>query len=327
MVEISVIITAYNRKQYYKDAVRSVLNQTLDNDKYEVILVANFDASEYAKEEGIRFVYSDKSDSGKQVFDGIKVAKGRIISFLDDDDMFTKEKLENVYEAFKSYQNLGVYRDRVLFFYGEKIIQKEVEKMDPLLLKNRDKDDYIKMANYRKYGFHSSSTFSILRELLLQKADILMQMKRAIDWFYERIFYVSKYDMLWDSRATTLYRLSFSSSMRTLDSLENYIKSSAERSYIYCLDMLTVDSMLPQNLKKIHSYEVSLSKVRYKFISKETAKECVPSLSDYIRVFKKSYLGSHKALVLASLLPYSLRKSLIRKSYEREKARLLKMIQ
>jgi Glycosyl transferase family 2. len=50
MVEISVTITAYNRKDFYMDAIKSVLNQTLPNDKYEIIFVSNFrDAEEFCK--------------------------------------------------------------------------------------------------------------------------------------------------------------------------------------------------------------------------------------------------------------------------------------
>ncbi len=39
---ISVIITAYNRREFLKHAVRSVLNQTLDKGLYEIIVVKNF---------------------------------------------------------------------------------------------------------------------------------------------------------------------------------------------------------------------------------------------------------------------------------------------
>ncbi|MEM3811936.1 MAG: glycosyltransferase [Thermoplasmata archaeon] len=39
---ISVIITAYNRKEYLLDAIKSVINQTLNRGFYEIIVVKNF---------------------------------------------------------------------------------------------------------------------------------------------------------------------------------------------------------------------------------------------------------------------------------------------
>jgi len=39
---ISVIITAYNRKEYLLNAIKSVINQTLDKKYYEIIVIKNF---------------------------------------------------------------------------------------------------------------------------------------------------------------------------------------------------------------------------------------------------------------------------------------------
>ncbi|EQD28177.1 cell wall biosynthesis glycosyltransferase, partial [mine drainage metagenome] len=43
---ISVIITAYQRKNYLLDALNSAVNQTLDRKYYEIIVVKNFSDSE-----------------------------------------------------------------------------------------------------------------------------------------------------------------------------------------------------------------------------------------------------------------------------------------
>ena len=42
---ISVIITAYNRKEYLLDAINSVINQTLDKKYYEIIVIKNYNDS------------------------------------------------------------------------------------------------------------------------------------------------------------------------------------------------------------------------------------------------------------------------------------------
>ncbi|ACP54591.1 glycosyltransferase family 2 protein [Saccharolobus islandicus] len=42
MPYISVIITAYNRKQFLLDAIKSALNQTLNRTEYEILVAKNF---------------------------------------------------------------------------------------------------------------------------------------------------------------------------------------------------------------------------------------------------------------------------------------------
>jgi Glycosyl transferase family 2. len=39
---ITVLVTAFNRKQFLPEALCSVINQTLDPSEYEVIVVKNF---------------------------------------------------------------------------------------------------------------------------------------------------------------------------------------------------------------------------------------------------------------------------------------------
>ena len=41
MVDVSVVVLAYNRDRFVMDAVNSVLNQTLPMNRYEIIVVTN----------------------------------------------------------------------------------------------------------------------------------------------------------------------------------------------------------------------------------------------------------------------------------------------
>ncbi len=53
---ISVIITAYNRKEFILEALQSAVNQTLKRDKYEIICIKNFKDAKidrYIKDNGI----------------------------------------------------------------------------------------------------------------------------------------------------------------------------------------------------------------------------------------------------------------------------------
>ena len=91
---ISVIVTAYNRKKYLLGAVRSALNQTLPRDLYEVIVVKNFrdEAIDRELEErGVVNLYSNDVSQGGKVHEALEVAKGDVVSLLEDDDEFLPE--------------------------------------------------------------------------------------------------------------------------------------------------------------------------------------------------------------------------------------------
>jgi len=66
---ISVIITAYNRREFLLDAFRSALNQTLDRNKYEIIVTKNFTdykIDNYIKKNAGKLVFFDKPGNRPQ---------------------------------------------------------------------------------------------------------------------------------------------------------------------------------------------------------------------------------------------------------------------
>ena len=88
---ISVVITAHNRQQYLIDAVKSVLNQEIDRNAFEILVVKNFKEERmdnFLSDKGVRLFYTEQKSFGAKLGIGIENAGGEIISFLDDDDTF-----------------------------------------------------------------------------------------------------------------------------------------------------------------------------------------------------------------------------------------------
>ncbi len=102
---ISIIITIYNRKEFYKEAIESTINQTLDKKYYEIIVVHYIDIDK--DYDNIIYIKCDDINQGKQLSIGIENSKGNIISFLDDDDRFLPDKLQFVYDTFRN--NEAIY--------------------------------------------------------------------------------------------------------------------------------------------------------------------------------------------------------------------------
>ena len=95
---LSVIVIAYNRREYLQRALSSLFHQTLDRDSYEIILIKNFTdpvIDEICTAYSVRSILMEGT-IGEYIRRGIAESTGDIITFLEDDDKFTEDKLEKV---------------------------------------------------------------------------------------------------------------------------------------------------------------------------------------------------------------------------------------
>lgn len=115
--EVSVIIPTYNRADLLIRAIQSVLNQTFKN--FELIIVDD-GSSDNTKErvqelqkedEIIKYLWQENSGTPAGALNaGIKIAKGKYVAFLDDDDEWLPQKLEKQLALFHNSKtpNLGI---------------------------------------------------------------------------------------------------------------------------------------------------------------------------------------------------------------------------
>ncbi|OWP57171.1 MAG: hypothetical protein B2I17_01990 [Thermoplasmatales archaeon B_DKE] len=100
---ISVILVAHDRKKFIIQAAKSTINQTLDRTKYEVIVVKNYHDLEIdtlLESLGCFNIYTESIEVGNKMSIGILHAKGEIITFLEDDDLYEPSKLETLLKYF-----------------------------------------------------------------------------------------------------------------------------------------------------------------------------------------------------------------------------------
>lgn len=101
MVKVSIIVPVYNVKDYLERSINSVLNQSYKN--WELILIddGSTDGSaeicdRYSSEnEKIVVKHQKNSGSGIARQNGVDIAKGEYLCFLDPDDYLNKKALEN----------------------------------------------------------------------------------------------------------------------------------------------------------------------------------------------------------------------------------------
>jgi glycosyltransferase involved in cell wall biosynthesis len=130
---ISVIITTYNRLNFLKTAIKSVLSQSYKD--YELIVVddgSNDGTEEYIKkhhQNHIKFIYQNNSGISSARNTGLKYAKGTYIAFLDADDQWKKNKLQIQYNEIIKNPNIALnYTDEIWLRNDKFLNQKNIHR-------------------------------------------------------------------------------------------------------------------------------------------------------------------------------------------------------
>ena len=119
---ISVIIPSYKPNNLVYKAIESALNQSLGRNFYEIIVVLNYEdqkISEMENEHLIKVLHVNDLSLSSKYIAALRISHGNILSFLDYDDLFYRNKLEYVYNSFKNNKNLVYFHNRCTFINDE----------------------------------------------------------------------------------------------------------------------------------------------------------------------------------------------------------------
>lgn len=115
VIKISIIIPIYNAEKYLKKCLDSIAAQTMKN--FEVVLIndGSQDGSqkiidEFAASGICRVECKQKENAGQAAArnDGLAMATGEYVAFMDSDDYLESDYLERLYQAAKKYDSESV---------------------------------------------------------------------------------------------------------------------------------------------------------------------------------------------------------------------------
>ncbi|MDH2904764.1 MAG: glycosyltransferase family A protein, partial [Methanomassiliicoccales archaeon] len=113
---ITVIVTAYNRQEFLKAALESLIAQDAPAGAFEVIVVKNFENAEVDRaieSMGALSIFDNSKALRSFSEEAVKKAKGEILCFLDDDDLFLPNKISTVTEVFRSNPEIDYYHNAI----------------------------------------------------------------------------------------------------------------------------------------------------------------------------------------------------------------------
>ncbi|SHG49389.1 glycosyltransferase family 2 protein [Winogradskyella jejuensis] len=121
----SVVIPLYNKEQYIKETLKSVLNQTFDN--FEVIIIndgstdKSFEVAKSFNDHRLKFFQQENQGLSIARNNGIKKSASGYIALIDADDLWSPNHLQKLYNLIQDYPNKGLYASRYAIKKSKKV--------------------------------------------------------------------------------------------------------------------------------------------------------------------------------------------------------------
>lgn len=111
----SIVIAVYNTEKYLVEAIESVINQSFDFKNTQIVLVDDGSTDNstdiclsYKNKYPNNIYYLRQTNAGQSTArnNGIEIASGKYLNFLDSDDKLDLNALEDVYNLFKKFDDV-----------------------------------------------------------------------------------------------------------------------------------------------------------------------------------------------------------------------------
>ena len=265
--KITVIITAYNRSKFIDNAILSVINQTIFNELYEIVVVKNFSdevTDALIKENNVKSIMTGNCSIGEMLVEGIQKSSGDIICFLDDDDLFHRDKLKIVHEIFTG--------EKEIIYYRNDLTNNQIDLDSDLDLSNEHVKFYTSRKSLLKLDYRKKinmSTIALRKEVLIKNLNYITRITSGQDFIMFYLALLQRGMFALDNRALTFYRRHPESV--TLDTSKNdFTRVVYSISAIESIDM---PDFIKRNIQKTRIHNQLLSYLKgEKFSNKQMLK-------------------------------------------------------
>lgn len=303
---ISVVVLGFQRKQFIIEAVQSILSQTLPRSEIEILTTKRFADSEiddYLDRHFVKRIYAPTDLQGDAYSMAIQAARGDVLCFLEDDDLFVPEKLQVVQALFQTKPEVGYYHNNYAMI-DEKGKSIDLRGYHGSARHWIERNKYVYASGSQTAGNSGDlarvdidfnpSCISVRRSVLLPFAQRMASLPASMDVALFFAALISRTGLFADNRILTKYRLHSANTSLALFSsrsahlkhrYEVALKESVTYDAIKRWSDLSTDSDVRANARAlVKSHEISVNFLcndlsRAKMV--RTAMESLP----YVRTF------------------------------------------
>jgi len=244
--EVAVVVGAYSRERYLPYAVKSVLDQTLARERFEVVVVKNFHSARLDREledAGVLLLFDEERQIGRWLRHAIGLSRAPIVTFCDDDDELEPDRLEKMLDVFASHPDLGYYRNRVSVIdvdgravstdrWRDHERDTGFDTLGPVYRPRDRKGDLLDLASRQTHASFGTSSMALRRELLDGELGDAFERTQLEDLFLFLTGVLSPCGIYLDERRLTRYRYYAGNVTHTLRWLQDAAVSERDMAKI-----------------------------------------------------------------------------------------------
>lgn len=238
----SVIIPIYNVEKFLEETIESVINQSIGFEKNIQMILVNDGSPDNSEEICLKYkkiypdniIYIKQENGGVSTArnNGVKLATGKYVTFLDSDDKWDKNAFKRVYKFFeKHYEEVDLVCGRMRFFEAST----EYHPLDYKFENGTRVIDIFKEPNM----IHLHITSSFIKTKIAQKNLFDKRLKYGEDAKYveEVIVNRGKYGIVKEAKHYYRRRLDESSAIQNKNSKLTWYKDTPNLFYKYIYDL------------------------------------------------------------------------------------------
>ena len=305
---ISIVVVAHDRKEFILEAIRSIEYQTADKTKFEVIVIKKFVDKEIDRvinSLGFVNIFTDENSLSMKIIKAAQHCTGDFISFLEDDDLFTENKIDEILKIILKYPEILYIHNwhTTIDLMGNKrgFSLGIAPRADIILdLKNAK---YHKLTKILKYNpdFNLSS-ITIRKSLIDATSNALSSVDYLIDTFMFLTAIDSKKGLIYIGKdSLTLFRYYRKKGMtvvpengKTKDSMITFIRTQ------YSAEQTLISKFREDKVRKLLASRISEDKVKLALLGYEFSSglEASDFLILFLYAFASQKLYKFKVLLL-----------------------------
>ncbi len=225
----SIIIPSYNRADFIKNTIESVQFQTFENWECIVVDDGSIDNTReiiealIIKDSRIKYIYQNNAERSAARNNGIKNAQGKYVCFLDSDDSFEQNHLNEL------YNEIELKRNPIALFFTNYIICQNEKKIPQIFPKLGD--DVIDYLFYNpiipaRVCIHSKilNTFNFDEDIVIVE-DLLLWIKIALKY---PLFHIEKETVIYNLHEDNSINIKNNSALKRLNGIKLFINKYPE---------------------------------------------------------------------------------------------------